>query len=54
MQLRGRELKLRLLDRESVAEHRTMWQLLCMFVPLIISVAACATVAAMRKKAASA
>ena len=36
MELRGREFKLRLLDREKIASHRLYWQLFNTLTPVLL------------------
>lgn len=50
MQLRARELKLRLLNKEAVSAERLMWQILCLAVPLALLVGSCVAYALLRRR----
>ncbi len=50
MELRGREFKLRLLDREQINNHRLFWELFNTLVPLLLIIIAGIVVNLLRKK----
>lgn len=50
LNLRSRELKIRLLNKDRVENERTMWQVINMLVPLIVLIVAGVVVAIIRRK----